>query len=47
MAEPSLDFRRDRIGNMSCKKSELKKLKPSELDLPNGTKLYINESLCP
>ena len=29
------------------KKSELRKLKPSELDLPNGTKLYINESLCP
>ena len=29
------------------KKSELRKLKPSELDLPNGTNLYINESLCP
>ena len=29
------------------KKSELRKLKPSELDLPNGEKLYINESLCP
>ena len=29
------------------KKNELRKLKPSELDLPNGSKLYINESLCP
>ena len=29
------------------KKSELRKLKPSELDLPNGRKLFINESLCP
>ena len=29
------------------KKSELRKLKPSELDLPNRAKLYINESLCP
>ena len=29
------------------KKSELRKLKPSELDLPNAKKLYINGSLCP
>ena len=29
------------------KESELRKLKPSKLDLPNGTKLYINERLCP
>ena len=29
------------------KKSELRKLKPSELDLHNQTKLYRNESLCP
>ena len=29
------------------KKSELRKLKLSELDLPKGTKPYINESLCP
>ena len=29
------------------KKSELRKWKPSKLDLPNRTKLYINESLCP
>ena len=28
------------------RKSELRKLKSSDLDLPNGTKLYINESLC-
>ena len=28
-------------------KSELKKLKPADLDLSVGTKLYINESLCP
>ena len=28
-------------------KSKLKKLKPSDLNLPGGTKLYINESLCP
>ena len=27
--------------------NHLRKIKPSELDLPNGTKLYINESLCP
>ena len=27
--------------------SELKKSKPADLDLPVGTKLYINESLCP
>ena len=29
------------------KKIELRILKPSELDLPNGAKLYRNESLCP
>ena len=29
------------------KKSELRKLKTSTLDLPNGTKLYINKSLYP
>ena len=46
MAEPSLNFRRGRIVSMLCKKIELKKLKPSELDLPNGTKLYVNERLC-
>ena len=28
-------------------KSEQKKLKPADLDLPEGTKLYINESLFP
>ena len=28
-------------------KSELKKLKPADFDLPGGTNLYINESLCP
>ena len=28
-------------------KNDLKKLKPADLDLPVGTKLYINESLCP
>ena len=28
-------------------KSELKKLKPADLDLPEGTKLCIHESLCP
>ena len=28
-------------------KGELNKLKPANLDLPVGTKLYINESLCP
>ena len=28
-------------------KSELKKLKPADLDLPVRTKLYINESFCP
>ena len=28
-------------------KSALKKLKPADLDLHVGTKLYINESLCP
>ena len=27
--------------------SELKMLKPTNLDLPVGTKFYINESLCP
>ena len=27
-------------------KSELKNLKPTDLNLPVGTKLYINESLC-
>ena len=29
------------------KNSELRKLKPSDLDLPNGTKLYISESWYP
>ena len=29
------------------KKSGLRRLKPSEQDLPNGTKLFINESLSP
>ena len=29
------------------KKSELRKLKPSKLDLPDGTKLYINDRLYP
>ena len=29
------------------KKTKLRKLTPSELDLPNGTRLYINESSCP
>ena len=28
-------------------KSELKKLKPADLDLPEGTKLYISENLSP
>ena len=28
-------------------KSELKTLKPADLDVPEGTKLCINESLCP
>ena len=27
-------------------KSEMKNLKPANLDLPEGVKLYINESLC-
>ena len=39
--------RRKDCEHVMRKKSELRKLKPSELDLPNGTKLYINESLCP
>ena len=40
-------LRRKDCEHVMRKKSELRKLKPSELDLPNGTKLYINESLCP
>ena len=32
---------------MSCKIGELRKLKPSELDLTKRLKFYINESLCP
>ena len=39
--------RRKDCEHVMQKKSELRKLKPSELDLPNGAKLYINESLCP
>ena len=27
--------------------SELKNLEPSDISLPEGTKLFINESLCP
>ena len=40
-------FRRKDCEHVMRKKSELRKLKPSDLDLPNGTMLYINESLCP
>ena len=40
-------FRRKDCEHVMRKKSELKKLKPSDLDLPSGTILYINESLCP
>ena len=49
VAELLLRFQGGRIACMSCekKKSELRKWKPSKLDLPNRTKLYINESLCP
>ena len=36
-------LRRKDCEHVMQKKSELRKLKPSELDLPNGTKLYINE----
>ena len=32
--------------SMLCEKNELKRLKSSELELPNGTKLYIIERLC-
>ena len=39
--------RRKDCEHVMRKKSELRKLNPSELDLPNVTKLYINESLCP
>ena len=39
--------RRKDCEHVMQKKSELRKLKPSKLDLPNGAKLYINESLCP
>ena len=39
--------RRKDCEHVMQQKSELRKLKPSELDLRNGTKLYINESLCP
>ena len=39
--------RRKNCEHVIRKKSELRKLKPSELYLPNGTKLYINERLCP
>ena len=39
--------RRKDCEHVMWKKSKLRKLKPSELDLPNGTELYINESLCP
>ena len=37
----------ERLWACHAKKGELRKLKPSELDLSNGIKLYINESLCP
>ena len=37
--------RRKDCEHVMRKKSELRKLKPSEPDLPNGTKLYINESV--
>ena len=39
--------RRKDCEHVMRKKSELRKLKPSDLDLPNGKMLYINESLCP
>ena len=39
--------RRKDCEHVMQKKSELRKLKPSELDVRNGTKLYINESFCP
>ena len=38
--------RRKDCEHIMRRKSELRKLKPSDLDLLNGTKLYINESLC-
>ena len=38
--------RRKDCEHVMRKKSELRKLKPSDLGLPNGTKLYINESVC-
>ena len=38
--------RRKDFEHVMRKISELRKLKPSKLDLPNGTKLSINESLC-
>ena len=49
VTEPLLSFQGGRIVSMSCKKKkrELRKLKQSELDLPNRTKLFRNESLCP
>ena len=31
---------------MLCEKNGLRRLKSSELELPNGTKLYIIERLC-
>ena len=39
-------FRRKDFEHVMRKKSELRKLKPSELNQLNQTKLYINESLC-
>ena len=39
--------RRKDCEHVMRKKSELRKLNPSELALPNVTKLCINESLCP
>ena len=38
--------RRKDCEHIMRRKSELRKLKPSDLDLLNGTKLYTNESLC-
>ena len=38
-------LRRKHCDQVMKVKSELKKLKPADLDLPVGTKLYINESL--
>ena len=39
--------RRKDCEHVMRKKSELRSSKPSALGLPNATKLYINESLCP